>query len=65
MPVVFTRDETRRLFANLEGSHWLIAGLLYGSGLRLMECLCLRVKDIDLSYRQLTVRDGSPREIRI
>jgi integrase len=65
VPVVFTREETRRLLANLEGTHWLVAGLLYGSGLRLMECLRLRVKDIDLFYRQLTVRDGSPREIRI
>jgi len=63
LPTVFTRDETRRIFANLEGTHWLIAGLLYGSGLRLMECLRLRVKDIDFTYAQITVRDGSPREI--
>ena len=49
LPTVFTREEVTRIFANLEGTHWLIAGLLYGSGLRLMECLRLRVKDIDFS----------------
>src|SRR5207302_2738393 len=47
LPVVFTRDETKRIIGQLEGTHWLIAGLLYGSGLRLMESLRLRVKDID------------------
>ncbi len=62
LPVVFTRDETKRILANLEGTHWLIAGLLYGAGLRLMECLRLRVKDIDFTYGQL---DGLPREISI
>ena len=65
LPVVFTRDEVKRILANLEGTHWLIGGLLYGSGLRLMECLRLRVKDIDLTCGQVTVRDGSPREIRM
>lgn len=65
VPVVFTRAETTRLFANLEGTHWLIAGLLYGSGLRLMECLRLRVKDIDFTYGQLTVRDGKGEQDRI
>ena len=65
VPVVFTRDETKRVLANLEGIYWLIGGLLYGSGLRLMECLRLRVKDVDLTYGQITVRDGSPREISI
>jgi|SRR5437763_1174790 len=63
LPVVFTREETKRLLSNVEGMHWLVAGLLYGSGLRLMECLRLRVKDLDLTYKQLTIRDGSPREI--
>src|SRR5436305_6265347 len=65
LPVVFTRDEAKRILAHLEGTHWIIAGLLYGSGLRLMECLRLRVKDVDFSYRQLIIRDGSPREIPI
>ncbi len=65
LPVVFTRDETKRILAHLEGTHWLIAALLYGSGLRLMECLRLRVKDVDLSYRQLTVRNGKGDKDRI
>jgi integron integrase len=65
LPVVFTRGETKRIFAELEGTHWLIAGLLYGSGLRLMECLRLRVKDIDFTYGQITVRDGKGEKDRI
>lgn len=65
VPVVFTREETKRVFANLEGTHWLVAGLLYGSGLRLMECLRLRVKDIDLSYGQVIVRDGKGEKDRV
>jgi integrase len=58
LPLVFTREEVTRILANLEGTHWLIGGLLYGSGLRLMECLRLRVKDMDFTYGQLTVREG-------
>src|SRR5437588_10407979 len=65
LPTVFTREETKRIFANLEGTQWLIAGLLYGSGLRLMECLRLRVKDIDFSYGQVIVRDGKGEKDRI
>ena len=65
VPVVFTRDETKRVLANLQGTHALIAGLLYGSGLRLMECARLRVKDIDFNYRQITVRDGKGEKDRI
>lgn len=65
LPTVFTRDETKRLLATLEGTHWLIAGLLYGCGLRLMECLRLRVKDIDFSYSQITVRDGKGEKDRM
>lgn len=65
LPVVFSRDEVNRLLAHLEGLHWLLAGLLYGSGLRLMECLRLRVKDIDFTYGQVTVRDGKGEKDRI
>ncbi len=65
LPTVFTRAEVKRLLANLEGTHWLIGGLLYGSGLRLMECLRLRVKDLDFTYGQLTVRDGKGEKDRI
>jgi integron integrase len=65
LPTVFTREETKRIFAHLEATHWLVAGLLYGSGLRLMECLRLRVKDIDFSYGQVTVHDGKGEKDRI
>lgn len=65
LPVVFTREETKRILSHLEGTHWLVAGLLYGSGLRLMECLRLRVKDIDFTYGQITIRDGKGEKDRI
>ena len=58
VPVVFTRQEVERLLAQLSGSYALIASLLYGSGLRLMEALRLRVKDVDFDYQQITVRAG-------
>lgn len=58
IPVVLTREEVRRLLCHLSGRHRLMAGLLYGAGLRLMECVRLRVKDIDFGYLQITVRDG-------
>ncbi|MBC7930164.1 MAG: integron integrase, partial [Rubrivivax sp.] len=58
VPVVFTREEAGRVLAQLEGAHALMAGLLYGAGLRVMECVRLRVKDVDFGYRQITVRDG-------
>jgi integron integrase len=58
LPVVMTRDEVRAVLSHLSGEHALIGGLLYGSGLRLLECLKLRVKDLDTSRRQLIVREG-------
>ena len=58
VPSVLTADEVRRLLARLEGTKWLIASLLYGAGLRLRECLKLRVKDVEFSYRQLLIRDA-------
>jgi integron integrase len=58
LPVVLTPDEVHAVLANLRGSYWLIGNLLYGSGLRLMEALRLRVKDIEFEYRQILVRDG-------
>lgn len=58
VPVVFTPQEVRRVLANLHGTHLLMASLLYGAGLRLMECIRLRVKDLDFQYKQITVRDG-------
>lgn len=58
IPVVLTRSEVTRTLDALCGQHWLIASLLYGSGLRLIECLTLRVKDIDFEYLQINIRAG-------
>jgi len=57
LPVVLSRDEVHKIFAHLHGTARLMAGLLYGSGLRLMECVRLRVKDVDFAYARITVRD--------
>ena len=65
LPVVFHREEVERILAQLQGYKWLMASLLYGSGLRLMECLRLRVKDVDFKYRQITIRDGKGEKDRI
>lgn len=65
LPVVFTRGEARAVLANLKGDYRLMAHLLYGSGLRLLECLRLRVKDIDFGYRQIAVREGKGMRERI
>jgi len=54
VPVVFTREEARAILTQLTGTTRLMVELLYGSGLRLMECLRLRVKDIDFGYNQIT-----------
>jgi len=58
VPVVMTRDEVAQVLAAMSGKHWLMASLLYGSGLRLVECLRLRVQDFDFEYLQLMIRDG-------
>ncbi len=65
LPVVLSRQEITRLFQHLQGRHWLMAGLLYGSGLRLMECVRLRVKDLDLDHKCIVVRDGKGKKDRI
>jgi len=65
LPVVLTLDEARQVLARLEGREWLMAGLLYGSGLRLMECVRLRVKDVDFAMREITVRDGKGAKERV
>jgi integron integrase len=65
VPVVFTRQEVQRVLAHLDGDFALMAELLYGSGLRLMECVRLRVKDIDFGYRQIVVRDGKGAKDRV
>jgi integron integrase len=65
LPVVLTRGEVTALLGQLKGAHWLMASVLYGAGLRLMECLRLRVKDIDIAYRQILVRDGKGGKDRV
>jgi len=58
LPVVLNRDEVQAVLSRLSGTHWLIASLLYGSGMRIMECLRLRVKDVDFKRREILIRDG-------
>ena len=58
LPVVLTRDEVRAVLARLHGDKWLMASLMYGAGLRLMECLRLRVQDVDFAANQIAVHDG-------
>jgi integron integrase len=64
-PVVMTRGEVRDVLAQLAGDKWLIASLLYGCGLRLLECLRLRVKDMDFSRGEITVGDGKGGKDRV
>jgi integron integrase len=65
VPAVFTREEVQAILAQLDGVSYLMASLLYGAGLRLMECVRLRVKDLDFAYHQLTVRDGKGAQDRV
>jgi integron integrase len=65
LPTVLTREEVERVIAAVTGTHRLVVRLLYGSGLRLMECLRLRVKDVDFAYRQIVVRDGKGHKDRV
>jgi integrase len=62
---VLTREEARTVIRMLSGTHQLMAQLLYGSGLRLMECVRLRVKDLDFAQRQIIVRDGKGAKDRV
>ncbi len=65
LPVVLSRKEVRDFFSQLHGLSRLMAGLLYGSGLRLMECLRLRIKDVDFDQKHIVVRDGKGQKDRI
>lgn len=65
MPVVLSRDEIREVMSNLKGDYWLMAMLMYGAGLRLLECLRLRIKDVDFHYRQIIVRDAKGEKDRV
>lgn len=65
LPTVLSPDEVARILSGLRGVHWLVACLLYGSGLRLLEALRLRVKDLDFEHRAIYVRDGKGAKDRI
>ena len=62
LPVVLTVEETKAVMAQLTGVHWLVASLLYGAGLRIMEAVRLRVKDVEFVRREIVVRDGKGRK---
>ncbi len=65
LPVVLTQTEVASVLAQLEGSVWLVASLLYGSGMRLMEALRLRVKDVEFSRLEILIRDGKGQKDRV
>jgi integrase len=65
MPTVFTQEEVTAVLAQVHGTSHLMASLLYGAGLRLMECVRLRVKDLDFAYSQIVVRDGKGAQDRV
>src|SRR5450432_1167071 len=65
VPVVLSREEVARVLDLLTGTEWLVCAVLYGSGIRLSECVELRIKDIDLEYRELVVRGGKGGKDRV
>lgn len=65
LPVMMTRAEVRAVLAQLSGDHRLMAALMYGAGLRVLECLRLRIQDIDFERRAITVRDGKDSQDRV
>jgi len=65
LPVVLSKSEITSLMKNLKGTYWIMAMLLYGAGLRLMECLRLRIKDIDFEYNQITIHEAKGNKDRI
>ena len=65
LPVVLTRDEVAAVIKHLYGENLIACMLMYGAGLRLLECLSLRIKDVDFGYRQIAVREGKGGKDRI
>jgi integron integrase len=65
LPVVLSRDEVQRVLGFISGTPWLIASLLYGSGMRVLECLQTRIKDMDLGRCEILVRDGKGAKDRV
>ncbi len=64
LPVVLTREEVQAVLSRMSGRDWLMAGLMYGAGLRIAECLRLRIKDIDFGFCHILVRDGKGKKDR-
>ena len=64
-PVVLSRQEVEVILGRLRGATWLMASLMYGAGLRVLECCRLRIKDIDFQRREITVRDGKGQKDRM
>jgi site-specific recombinase XerD len=65
LPTVLTRDEVQAILAQFSGTRWLRVSLLYGAGLRLNECLCLRVKDVDFTGSKLVIRQAKGNKDRV
>lgn len=65
IPTVLNHSEIKQLFLHLDGIHLLMAKLIYGSGMRLMDCLRLRIKDVDFERKEITIRDGKGSKDRI
>jgi integron integrase len=65
LPVVLTRAEVHQVLARLRGTAWLVAALLYGSGMRVTECLQLRVKDVDLARHEILIRNAKGQKDRV
>lgn len=65
LPVVMSRAEVSSVLCRLDDPFWLMSSLLYGSGLRIAECLRLRIKDLDFDYRQITIRNGKGAKDRV
>jgi len=65
LPVVLAREEVKAILGQMRGTPWLMASLMYGAGLRLLECARLRIKDVDFAMGEITVRDGKGRKDRV
>jgi integrase len=65
LPIVLSREEVSRVLRHLHGTPWLMMSLMYGAGLRLLECARLRIKDLDFDRGEIMVRDGKGRKDRM
>jgi integrase len=65
LPVVMTREEVKAVLGGLKDEKWLMASLMYGAGLRINECLCLRVQDVDFARNEITIHNGKGEKDRV